>query len=74
MMPDARPHLYYADLLVLVPVTVAVKAADDGEAFGRAVEGAWHSVIKPDWDRAQVQGIMESATPAVRRGPGVQGA
>jgi hypothetical protein len=62
----SRRHLYYIEAVVEVPVTIAVVGETEKQALERAQGGAWHNVIRNDWDKAKVLSIGKSVI-----GPGV---
>jgi hypothetical protein len=52
-----KKHIYYIEAIVEVPVLLRVAGADEQEAFGQAVDGAWHGVMPVDWDKAKVKAV-----------------
>jgi hypothetical protein len=63
-----KKYLFYCDVIVEVKATIQVAADDDQEAFARLNDGAWHGVLRTEWDSAKVKKLG-----AITKGPGLNG-
>ena len=57
-------NIWYVEAIIEVPVTIQIAANDENEAFGRAMDGAWHNVDPKQYNHAKIKMLGE-----IRKGP-----